>query len=329
MTLPTEIESAPSAPTSAEIQMSHIEKAQKLKGYSSKLGSLTVGAVEDFLKSPEGENLKGRVQLIFTSPPFPLNRKKKYGNLQGEEFSKWLASLADSLIPLLTDDGSIVIEMGNSWVSGSPTMSTLALRSMLKFLDDGDLHLCQQFIYYNPAKLPSPAQWVNVERIRLKDSHTHLWWMSKSERPKANNRNVLKEYSGAMKDLIRNKKYNSGKRPSQHNISEGSFFTDNGGAIPSSVLSYANTSSREKYLDHCKEIGFSPHPARMPTELPEFFIKLLTDVNDIVFDPFGGSNTTGAAAEVLSRRWLAVEKNPEYAYASLGRFPEAIDVYEL
>ena len=41
------------------------------------------------------------------------------------------------------------------------------------------------------------------------------------------------------------------------------------------------------------------HPARMPADLVEFFVKFVTDENDLVFDPFGGSNTTGAVAENL------------------------------
>ena len=74
--------------------------------------------------------------------------------------------------------------MGNSWEPGEPVMSTLALRSLLEFQSKNGLHLCQEFIWQNPAKLPSPAQWVNIERIRVKDSFTKLWWMSPNVKPK-------------------------------------------------------------------------------------------------------------------------------------------------
>jgi hypothetical protein len=70
--------------------------------------------------------------------------------------------------------------MGNAWEPGRPVMSTLALRSLLKFIDSAELNLCQQIVWHNPAKLPSPAQWVNVERIRVKDSYTHVWWLAKT-----------------------------------------------------------------------------------------------------------------------------------------------------
>jgi hypothetical protein len=168
------------------------------------------GLAEDVLKHKDLEAIRGRVQLIFTSPPFPLNTKKKYGNLQGEEYLQWLTSFGSLFRELLTPDGSIVIELGNSWEPGLPTMSTLGLKALLRFQEENNLHLCQEFICHNPARLPSPAQWVTIERIRLKDSFTRLWWLSPSPRPKANNKNVLKEYSAAMQRLLKTKQFNAG-----------------------------------------------------------------------------------------------------------------------
>jgi hypothetical protein len=291
--------------------------------HKTKRGVTFQGFAESLAGSPETRRYRGKVQLIFTSPPFPLNRKKRYGNLQGEQYITWLADFAPLFRDLLRDDGSIVMELGNAWVPGSPVMSPLALRALLAFLDKGKFHLCQQFIAYNPARLPSPAQWVNVERIRVKDSYTHVWWMAPSERPKADNRRVLKDYSKAMLDLLRLKKYNAGARPSQHSIGKTSFLTNNKGAIPSNVLTLSNTSSVDPYLKYCRAHGLDPHEARMPTALPEFFIKFLTDPRDVVLDPFAGSNTTGAAAERLERRWVSVEANDEYICGSLGRFQTA------
>lgn len=288
--------------------------------YSTDLGIMYRGRIEAFLDSAMADILAGRVQLIFTSPPFPLNRKKRYGNKVGEDYIKWLAAFAPRLRDLLTPTGSIVLELGNAWEPGEPVMSTLALRALLGFVEEGDLHLCQQFICHNPARLPSPAQWVNVERIRVKDSYTNVWWMSPTPRPKANNRNVLTEYSDAMQSLLRRGKYNSGARPSQHDIGEKSFLRNNGGAIPSNVLTFSNTVSTDPYRQHCNERGLPIHPARMPPALAEFFIKFLTDEDDIVFDPFAGSNTTGAAAQELNRAWVGVEANADYIEGSKGRF---------
>jgi DNA methylase len=264
---------------------------------------------------------RGKVQLILTSPPFPLNRKKRYGNKVGEEYIEWLSAFAPLFRDLLKDDGSIVMEIGNAWEPGSPVMSTLALEALLRFIKRGEFRLCQQFICYNPARLPSPAQWVTIDRIRVKDAYTHVWWMSPTDRPKADNRRILKEYSPAMRALLHSKKYNAGPRPSQHRISEKSFLKDNNGAIPPNVLTISNTRSNDPYQLYCRANALAPHPARMPAALAEFFVRFLTEPRNLVLDPFAGSNTTGGAAEALKRRWVAIEPNPEYLSGSIGRFP--------
>ena len=214
-----------------------------------------------------------------------------------------------------------MMELGNAWESNRPAMSTLALEALLAFLKCGELILCQQFVWHNPARLPSPAQWANVERIRVKDAFTHLWWMSTTDRPKANNRRVLTEYSPSMQRLLQTKKYNAGKRPSEHDVGATSFLTNNQGAIPSNVISVSNTTAYSEYLDYCRLHNRPRHPARMPIQVAEFFIKFLTEPDDIVVDPFSGSNTTGAAAERLQRRWVAIEPQADYVLGSKGWFP--------
>jgi hypothetical protein len=309
-----------------------------VEAYRTRSGVALIGKSEDVLtKAAETKGISN-VQLVFTSPPFPLNNKKKYGNLKGDAFKEWLRGYAPMLRNVLADDGSIVLEMGNAWEPGQPVMSTLALEALLAFKSAADLHLCQEFVWHNPAKLPTPAQWVTIERIRVKDSFTRLWWLSPSPKPKADNRRVLVPYSSSMKALLRTKKYNSGRRPSEHDIGPTSFLQDNGGAIPPSVLSVqhellpqehapenvlvgSNTRNNDPYQQYCKQHGLTPHPARMPSELAKFFIGLCTEPGDLVLDPFGGSNTTGAAAEEMGRRWISVEAKPEYAASGIGRFP--------
>ncbi len=264
--------------------------------YKTRYGRMIQGTAEEILTSNDAKGYRGDVQLIFTSPPFALTRKKRYGNLQGNDYVMWLASFAPIFRRFLKRNGSIVIELGNGWERGRPTMSTLTLEALLAFLGERRLHLCQQFICHNPARLPSPAQWVNVERIRVKDAYTQVWWMSPVERPKADNRRVLKEYSQAMLKLLASRKYNAGKRPSEHEIGTRSFLTNNNGAIPSNVLILTNTRPNDEYQRYCRDHNYSIHPARMPSGLAEFFIKFLTRPGDLVLDPFAGSNTTGAVA---------------------------------
>lgn len=331
----------------------------RLGAYHTKSGALFQGKFEEVIRQPGFGLLKGRVQLIFTSPPFALNTKKRYDNKQGDAYREWLAGFAPLFSDLLTEDGSLVIEIGNAWQPGLPVMSTLALEALLDLRRRGNFYLCQQFVAHNPARLPSPAQWVTVLRKRVTDSFTHIWWLSKTPEPKADNRRVLRPYSESMKRLLKRGSYNGGKRPSEHVIGQDSFLRDHGGAIPSNVfkpdsnemaiealrlieelssyadrdalnwalgssslLEFSNTSSMDPYLRYCREHQIPLHPARMHIGIPTFFTKFLTDPGDIVLDPFAGSNTTGAAAETLQRRWLAFEPVEDYIRGSRGRFPE-------
>jgi site-specific DNA-methyltransferase (cytosine-N4-specific) len=288
--------------------------------YSTKFGKCLQGDIEKLLLKKSFQKYKGKINLIFTSPPFPLNRKKKYGNLNGNEYIEWLTRITTLLKDYLTEDGSFVIEIGNSWEANEPVMSTLSLETLLAIKYKGNFKLCQQFVWFNTAKLPSPVQWVNIERTRVKDSFTTIWWLSNSATPKANNKNILVEYSKSMKKLLKTNEYNSGLRPSQHDIGEKSFLKNNGGAIPSNVLFAANTVSNSEYLNNCKKKGITPHPARMPNFIAKFFIHFLTDENDLVFDPFSGSNTTGAVSESLKRRWLSIEIDENYIKGSKLKF---------
>lgn len=304
--------------------------------YHTKLGTMLVGKIEDALPDPALADLKGKVNLIFTSPPFPLVRKKSYGNENGEPYLEWLRSLAPRFAQLLAPNGSIVMEVGNAWEKGLPFMSVLPLKALMAFMDSGNLNLCQHLICHNPARLPSPAVWVNVKRIRLKDSFTHVWWMSKGVETKADNRRVLTPYGNDMKSLLKRQSYNSGKRPSGHKVSETGFLADHGGAIspnvidftpeadkiPHSLFKLTGTAWDQKYRAYCEANGLTPHPARMQMDLAGFFIQFLTEPGDLVLDPFGGSNTTGAAAEMLGRRWVSVEAIEGFAEGSKGRFPK-------
>lgn len=304
-----------------------------------KSGSYYLGRSEEVLRSRPFKELKGKVNLLFTSPPFPLNSKKSYGNMIGEEYLNWFTDLAPIFSEMLADDGSIVIELGNSWEPGRPVQSLLPLKSLLNFIshEDANLQLIQEFICYNPSRLPSPANWVTVKRIRTVDSYTRLWWIAKTDYPKADNSRILRPYSKGMRKLIETGKYNSGKRPSEHNISQTGFLRDCGGSIAHNffelenldpkrevrlpnVFSFSNSMSQDFFSLTCKEMGIIPHPARMPMGLVAFFIQYLTEPGDLVLDPFAGSNTTGYAAARLNRRWRAIDTEEQYAEQSIIRF---------
>lgn len=256
------------------------------------------------------------VALVMTSPPFALRRKKAYGNVPATEYVDWFWPFAEEIHRLLAPDGSFVLELGGAWNPGSPTRSLFQYELILRLAKL--FHLAQDFYWFNPSKLPTPAEWVTIHRTRVKDAVTTVWWLSKTEAPQADNRRVLKPYSRSMKRLLRDG-YKVAQRPSQHDIGPH-FQRDNGGAIPPNLLSIPNTRSNDDYFRRCREAGLPIHPARFPPPLPEFFIRFLTSPGQLVVDPFAGSNMTGYAAELLQRRWLSIEINGDYVEGSRLRF---------
>ena len=256
------------------------------------------------------------VDLIVTSPPFALRRKKDYGNVAASEYVQWFSSFAVQFYRVLKESGSLVIHIGGSWNKGTPTRSLYQYELLLDLCKS--FHLAHEFFWYNPAKLPSPAEWVTVRRIRVKDAVDYIWWLSKSPFPKADNRQVLQPYSDSMEQLLKNG-YKSKKRPSGHDISS-KFSKTNGGSIPPNMFTIANTDSNGYYLRSCRDADIKPHPARYPSAIPDFFIKFLTDKGDVVLEPFAGSNTTGESSEKLGSKWLAFELNEEYLKGSKFRF---------
>lgn len=261
------------------------------------------------------------INLLMTSPPFALQRQKAYGNKDQAEYIDWLLQFGRHVHRVLKDDGSFVLDLGGAYEKGVPTRSLYNFRVLIRFCDELGFFLAEDFYWFNPSKLPSPIEWVNKRKLRAKDAVNTLWWLSKTEWPKANVSNVLAPYSERMKTLLKNPAafYTPKVRPSGHDIGEG-FGKDNGGAIPPNLLQIPNSESNGQYLDGCRAVGETQHPARFPAKLPEFFINMLTAPGDIVLDIFAGSNTTGQAAELANRRWLAFELSREYVASSAFRF---------
>lgn len=265
------------------------------------------------------------INLILTSPPFALTRQKEYGNKQEQDYIDWFMQFSKEFYRLLTPDGSLVIDLGGAYLPGHPTRSIYQYELLVRLCREQSFFLAQEFFHYNPARLPTPAEWVTVRRIRVKDSVNIVWWLSKTENPKSDNKKVLKPYSDSMKALLKNG-YKAQLRPSGHDISE-KFNNDNGGAIPPNLLELANTESNSHYMKRCKELGIKPHPARFPRDFADFFIKFVTNEDDVVLDPFAGSNTTGFAAELLNRKWIAIEINEPYLNGSKIRFDEEPNLF--
>jgi site-specific DNA-methyltransferase (cytosine-N4-specific) len=284
-----------------------------------------------FLSTPRGQVLHGdslgllhktlqekSVDLIMTSPPFGLVRKKEYGNEDADAYLEWFRPFAEGFRRVLKDSGSLVIDIGGSWKKGLPTRSLYHFELLVMLCREYGFHLAQEFYWWNPAKLPTPAEWVNVRRIRVKDAVNCIWWLSPTPWPKASNRRVLQPYSESMRLLLKNG-YTPKLRPSGHDISD-KFQRDNKGAIPPNLLALPNTESNDAYQRYCQQKNLPRHPARFPSGIPEHFIRMLTDPEDLVVDPFAGSCVTGAVSERLRRRWICCEIDAKYLEGARIRF---------
>jgi site-specific DNA-methyltransferase (cytosine-N4-specific) len=274
------------------------------------------------------------VNLVVTSPPYALHFKKAYGNEHKDRYVEWFLPFAKEVLRVLTDNGSFVLNIGGSYNEGMPTRSIYHFKLLIALVEEVGFHLAQECFWYNPAKMPVPAEWVTVRRVRVRDSVEYVWWLSKTPYPKASNLNVLKEYSEDMIRLNRNGVRGT-IRPSGHVIRKSFDKIHAGGAIPPNVteadfdipetmMKMGNNAANDIYTKRCKEEGIKIHPARFPALLPKFFIKLLTDPNDLVLDPFAGSLTAGAVAEELDRRWIAGEAVEDYLKAGTFRFQELL-----
>jgi site-specific DNA-methyltransferase (cytosine-N4-specific) len=267
------------------------------------------------------------VDLVITSPPYALHFKKEYGNADQDKYVDWFLPFADEIKRILKPEGSFVLNIGGSWTPHEPKRSLYHFKLLLNLCEKVGFNLAQEFFWYNPAKMPAPAEWVNVKRVRVKDSVEYIYWLSPSSFPKADNSKVLQPYSKDMERLIK-RGIEQTKRPSGHNITI-KFSQDRGGSIPGNLIQCGNNESNSEYMKLLKKMGKKIHPARFPSELPRFFIKFLTNPGDLVIDPFAGSNTTGAVAEMLGRKWMAIEKDREYAETSLLRFHNSVGITNL
>jgi site-specific DNA-methyltransferase (cytosine-N4-specific) len=326
MPLPADVDRFPSA-----FSLDHPARLLEKEPYfASRLGAAYCGDSLEMLRTIPPAS----VNLVVTSPPYALHFKKAYGNEHKDRYVEWFLPFAKEILRVLTDDGSFVLNIGGSYNKGTPTRSVYHFKLLIALVEEIGFHLAQECFWYNPAKMPVPAEWVTVRRVRVRDSVEYVWWLSKTPFPKASNLNVLKEYSEDMIRLNRNGVRGT-VRPSGHVIRKSFDKIHAGGAIPpnvteaefevpESMMKMGNNAANDLYTKRCKEEGIKIHPARFPALLPKFFIKMLTDPNDLVLDPFAGSLTAGAVAEGLGRRWVAGEAVEDYLKAGTFRFEESL-----
>ena len=134
--------------------------------HQTKWGQIILGDSLKFLSSLPPAS----VDLIITSPPFGLVRKKDYGNVESHEYVEWFTPFGGEFKRVLKPAGSLVVDIGGAWIPGQPTRSLYHFELAVTLCRGLGFYLAQEFFWWNPSKLPSPAEWVTVRRIRVKDA---------------------------------------------------------------------------------------------------------------------------------------------------------------
>ncbi|MCI0492157.1 MAG: site-specific DNA-methyltransferase, partial [Planctomycetes bacterium] len=155
--------------------------------YTTEFGRAYVGDSRQLLAQLPDES----VNLVVTSPPFALLRQKEYGNEHQKDYNSWLLGFAEIVHRKLRADGSFVLDLGGAYKRGSPTRSLYNFRVLIRLCDEIGFVLCEDFYWHNPSKLPSPIEWVNKRKLRVKDSVNTIWWLGKTPWVKADASRVL------------------------------------------------------------------------------------------------------------------------------------------
>ena len=199
-------------------------------------------------------------------------------------------------------------------------MSIYQERLLCRLIDELGLRLAQRFAWLNPSKLPAPAEWVTVRRVRVKSTLEQILWLTPSDDPYADNRQVLCPLlpldAGPPRGWRRTSRHAAEwPHPRRRRLRDGQRGRHTG-ELPDPA-----EHQLERPLPRGMPASAPPHPSRAsPTGLPEFFVKFLTRPGDLVFDPFGGSSTTGEVAERLDRHWVTSDQVLAYVLGARHRF---------
>ena len=283
--------------------------------FTTDSGAFLWGLAEDAIGHVEDAS----VAAIWTSPPYPLLTQKRYGDphAAGVGYVDWLSGMVESWLPKLDgDDASILLNLGDAWMPGMPSISTYQERLIVRLEDRLGLKLAQRFTWWNTSAPPGPTLWTCIRKVRVKQAAETIWWLSRSGHARGDNQRVLLPYADDRPAAVGART----KRPNGHWMRGHAFERDNGGAIAGNVLPIANGSQDRAYFKACREAGLPVHPARFPADLARFFIGLTTEEGETVLDPFGGSGTTAMVAEEMRRRWISIEAMREYAEGARLRF---------
>lgn len=306
-----------------------ISPGYSVLAFSTLYGAAILATAESFFGN---KKFKMPVHLILSSPPYPLNIPRKYGNVAESEYVDWLCKTIEPVIDRLEEGGSICLNLGNDvFIKNSPQRSMYVERVSLALHDRFGLAKMDNLIWQNTTRPPGPFQWASKQRFQLNAQYENILWFCRSpEKCFADNRRVLQPHSEAHIKFMQsggNKKYRSNGDGS-HVVMVGAYGNMTDGKIPKNILPMAHRCKDQMaYKRYCASLGLQTHGAAMPLRLATFLVEYMTSIGQTVVDPFGGSFTTAKASELLKRLWYSTEMIYEYAYGASSRFVDA-DGYE-
>ncbi len=235
------------------------------------------------------------VDLIFTSPPYADQRKSTYGGVTPDEYVDWFLPISAELLRVLKPTGTFILNIKEKVVDSE--RSTYVLELILALRKQGWLWT-EEFMWHK--KNSFPGKWSN----RFRDSWERLLQFNKNKKFSMYQDAVRVPIGDWAKDRLKNL---SETDKTRDNAKNGSGFGKNVSnwvgkdtVYPTNVIHLAT------------ECNNKNHSAAFPEQLPEWFIKLFTQEQDTVLDPFAGSGTTLVVAQRMGRHSIGIEIMPEY-----------------
>lgn len=292
----------------------------QLVAFSTKLGVAIWGACETVFAG-----LDQPISLAVCSPPYPLAKPRDYGNPSEREFTDFICRAIEPVIRHLAPGGSVCLNLGNDvFVPGSPARSLYRERLMIALCDRFGLHKMDSLIWIDRSKAPGPIQWASKKRVQLNTAYEVIdWFTNDPTKVNADNRRVLEAHTKRHLRLIaaggeeREGVFANGA----YTLKRGAFANVTAGRIPRNVIERGHRcADADRYRRDAKALALPLHGARQPLSIPDFLIRFLSSEGELIVDPFGGTVTTGMAAEQLNRRWLVAELMLDYLRGSAERF---------
>jgi len=252
---------------------------------------LYLGDCEEILKKIPDNS----VDLIFTSPPYADQRKKTYGGIHPDNYVAWFLPKTEHMLRVLKPTGTFVLNIKERVVNGE--RSTYIMELVLGMRNQGWLWT-EEFIWHK--KNCYPGKWPN----RFRDAWERLLQFNKNKQFNMYQEEVMVPTGDWAKTRLKNLSETDKKRD-ESKVGSGfgkkiSNWLTRDKAYPTNVLHLAT------------ECNNKNHSAAFPESLPEWFIKLFTQVGDTVMDPFMGSGTTNIVANRMRRSSVGIELVPEY-----------------